>query len=1116
MQESADYINVRFENIDKIVDGNCIKEYFDESWAVLSNSCCSEYYTKLTEYKEALCRFNASKRKRKQPGDNTDGVEDENGNDEDPENEEPIFNPPVIYSYPSSIDFENSDVAELMTLLAVRSNSRNMTDVVRQLKRHKGSVEMCGFPKTDILLGINQSMLLPGGSFYVSFRDWLVQNKGFELPGDITRQILMAIYQRKTMITPSISTKMDEIGLLPKNILTTSDLRSMLHLSDVSKLGTMLSNRSNYIYQQCKKSFLSSDNGTQRVADFMNYLKSTAIPLASATAKSDNGENGGSDPRVDVFNTIGEYTAEGSSTSHMYVIFEETIKNVLDAYKPNPKWCLDSYEDSLLYTLFLYNTTLVYANQDYNLKGNNIELITKIFISDAGLSLNYNASAIGMAKNGIGHTLHVKNFNGCLFELSVNGTEEANNSKIHGVGADNTMNKYIEAQNPKNNQVPAEVEISRYPTIDSLIGTTPLGFWYTYSEIIVTSSLKKLNSITSVPPLVYCTELPVSNKACTDSNESMYPKIAPLMARQTETESGAKRSFTTKNEITQTSEPATQEQICYIKILMFCHNEKAREDKEKTVKKVVTDIPAAAVDIDDVSFNDDDTQIAEADMGDAGKFVGTKNNPIVTRTHPFLFSVQGLAQVVISIQRIGLVDSVKDGFEGSILSVLSNIVYMNKCWMTLEAACPSSRGRQNEKVQSRLPAMSVLMHATRTFLHPQISVMNWTDIVSMTCINWCSNPCPSALFPVFISELLSNTMDWSTWLILMVFVDYFKVPEIDMDVMESLFSSDFSALHALPASKTENVLKWLESVGLNRNGDSDEYDILYQPESEPLLSRSTVYVTEKWDADDNSVKSPLTVNVERSASSNNTKEGKTSNFRHTIKWKIAEAVGTAMYDIYKTKLLSSCNIADVDIFITMIYRNMNRLLHFPKYGAVPCGAGFQSLNNMLKGLGSNISSAAVYGKLNSDNYVDGSDASVRKHLRQSKKSYEIAPIKFVNREGSVWSMGVEVRFLILVKGLIGIRPAISQMSVQSILDNLTSWVVKGRMPATIFCENKFITTHPDNLGTGLNIIDISHSDIVRPNTMIRPSPNQAVEENSANLLPGALLVSVVPVFVFSS
>jgi hypothetical protein len=294
---------------------------------------------------------------------------------------------------------------------------------------------------------------------------------------------------------------------------------------------------------------------------------------------------------------------------------------------------------------------------------------------------------------------------------------------------------------------------------------------------------------------------------------------------------------------------------------------------------------------------------------------------------------------------------------------------------------------------------------------------------------------------------------------------------------------------------------FLSYSGVHFN-DKQINEIVYQPESEKLLARTGVYVTSKWSMDDaDATLSTLCANIER-PNQYNTRDNNSKNFKSSNTWKLAEVIGTRMYQKYKNQLSSACNVDSVTGFVTMLYRHINRPLHYPKFGDVPCGAGFQSFDGILKKMNSAAGGAAVQGKVDSDSYVDGADVSVRNYLKQNRVSYEITPLACINREGSIWSLAVEVRFLMLAKALLGSRPAVSQMSIQCILDELTLWLVKDRLPSTIFCETKFITTHPDNIGSGLNTLSVPVEN--RPLTMIRPLPNTAVEENSAILLPAVV------------
>ena len=521
-KDQIENINVRFMNIDKVVGGRCSRGYFDDAWAQISDFCASRYYQSFLFYKEEVRIYNASKKngKRRRDDSTNDGMSDFDGgaslNGE--AQEMPTFTPFRIFSYPTMINFESDETADLMTGFAVRSEHRtggdNVDQLIDHMKMHPGTIEMCGFPPTELMTVVDSTMLLPQGNTYISYTDWLIENKDCDLPNDITMIVLMCMYQKNLLSNPTLSMMPSSMNSFPKNVITACDLRMVLHASDTESAMSMLYNRARKIYQRCEQGITSRDNGTQRVIAFSRYIESTAIPLGNATAKSDNGTNGGKDSRVSVLNDIGEFVPkdEGdiSFSSYMSYIFTEGIEQVLRDFGMDNKWNLNECPESLLHSLLLYNATLVNANRNYNLKGNNSQLITMIWISDAGLSISYNESNIEMSKNGIGHTLHVADFNRCNRELGLNGEDDTNKSKKWGAGVDKTVNVYKETQHPRNNKCPLSVDISSFPDIDSWIGSSEQGLWNTYTEL-VTRNGKRLNTITQVPPLVYCTELPVSD-----------------------------------------------------------------------------------------------------------------------------------------------------------------------------------------------------------------------------------------------------------------------------------------------------------------------------------------------------------------------------------------------------------------------------------------------------------------------------------------------------------------------------------------------------------------------------------------------------------------------------
>lgn len=82
-------------------------------------------------------------------------------------------------------------------------------------------------------------------------------------------------------------------------------------------------------------------------------------------------------------------------------------------------------------------------------------------------------------------------------------------------------------------------------------------------------------------------------------------------------------------------------------------------------------------------------------------------------------------------------------------------------------------------------------------------------------------------------------------------------------------------------------------------------------------------------------------------------------------------------------------------------------------------------------------------------FVDGYDARARKYIAQNNHPYRTTPLKFLNREGSIFSCRVATRMLICACAMNGLRPLLSQSSVQNIFDHFVTETVTYRIPSTL-------------------------------------------------------------------
>jgi len=193
----------------------------------------------------------------------------------------------------------------------------------------------------------------------------------------------------------------------------------------------------------------------------------------------------------------------------------------------------------------------------------------------------------------------------------------------------------------------------------------------------------------------------------------------------------------------------------------------------------------------------------------------------------------------------------------------------------------------------------------------------------------------------------------------------------------------------------------------------------------------------------------------------------------------------------------------------MLFRYMNKPMHFTKFGKVPGARGVESVDSILERLGHDMCSAGRAGSADGEHYVDGGAAAARQSKKASGHSYRVAPWACVNAGGNVWRFGVELRFLLLARAIFGTSHGVSQTSVQKVWDHMTRQLLLERIPATIFPYSTYVTTMPDPDGLALTISTLA-SHAQRPSTMVRPLPESAVVDKNSSSIPGLLPCRQMP------
>ena len=190
----------------------------------------------------------------------------------------------------------------------------------------------------------------------------------------------------------------------------------------------------------------------------------------------------------------------------------------------------------------------------------------------------------------------------------------------------------------------------------------------------------------------------------------------------------------------------------------------------------------------------------------------------------------------------------------------------------------------------------------------------------------------------------------------------------------------------------------------------------------------------------------------------------------------------------------------------MIYRYMDTGVPFPKFGRIPCGVGFQSWNDLLTCLGCNVTNMCEKDHEESAHFVDCGDKANATLISKDKYAYNVPAQSFSNRGCNDFSSGVELRFLMLVRAIIGSNPLVSQTSVQGIFDHFVSQTVKYRLPSTLFPYCTLFTGLPDSQALGLSLTRVPDDEMYRCKLWTLPHslPCASIKLMSAQSIEGVV------------
>lgn len=1085
-------IEVRFENIDAHMDGRYNPYEYDAFWCKISDRSASVWYESLDQYKALVEKHKKRKRPR---GGNSDANADDGGAEAEEDVPPDAWEPPLKFDVPTFIDF--NDQTTRNALLEFLND--DMIDLQRfgdfLLSTPVDSFSMAGFPKSMMCGSVELSLFKPYSNRFSTWEAWSAANT-CSLPSEIIIRLLLLKEGNRERLSGS-SDDSGGIGVssfgneLPKGCNTLEEYRQLLKNERANNMTTPLKGRCLKIYLMTWDAVCKISSPVARIKYvYEDYLRNTVLPLVEVNVKSDEtGEFGGTDPRLSICAELAAMTSSVPNNSfrcRAVYKFREGLKSMcvntpfaIDIIK-RFRGTLASAEGCMYLMHELRNLT-------GNLKPDNQRLIFCLCDTDCAYYFDGMSSFFEMAPNFIGLVLWCQNFGGMA------GTRE----KTRGTGVDEGANQWIAGYTPMMTD-PGVVDCSSWIEQGETKGVSDTALLKKYSTTILKTG-EVQSVVTENQPNIIITEPIMNSKG---ENENLA-RLNPLIVRNTGSASMGNRDVTVQNK----DGTWTQSKEIYqmqARIVLKAQNSNERSHFAMTIESVCQIVAAGAVDIPDCAGKKRARGFgARAQMGMQQRFYGKRDIPWVASVTNMLgrdvTTVSNHAAYVHSCGFFGHQGQkrVKSGTETCWEDVIVSLVHSHICFMNARAACPQNWPRLTEMARTRVVPYGMRLHATNVLLHPSSKDKTWNDVQQATLVNFMSNPVPAQVIPVFMASLLYSSMDWLLWVVIGAFARYFDVPAIDPATMERMFADPG---YVLPEKAACPLKAWLQKVGFAGQGANSDFDTMVAPFDASSMEKSAVYVTTAYEDGGEFSENSLTSNIEPIKSNAFNEEAKLA----TSQDRMCTHVAKLLVKMYAPQLRSSCNIGDSEqghyrafkCIADCLIEYSKKELHYHRFGAIPAGRGFSSVNSILRACG--IATPYSGGGFR--------DASC------DCEDYKAVPFLVRQASGNVYRFGVDFRWLLFARSIFGGRPCISQSSVHAIFHHMTEQFVMHRVPHSLFPSSHIFSSMTCSENGGFAYTKLPEH--ARPRTFVRPTPDAIVQDNKCKVCCGLLPGLVMPEDVY--
>lgn len=291
--------------------------------------------------------------------------------------------------------------------------------------------------------------------------------------------------------------------------------------------------------------------------------------------------------------------------------------------------------------------------------------------------------------------------------------------------------------------------------------------------------------------------------------------------------------------------------------------------------------------------------------------------------------------------------------------------------------------------------------------------------------------------------------------------------------------------------------RWLEASGFGGGSSTtrQKRSAIVAPHDAGSMARSAVYITTFYEDGGDFTDTSLTCNVEPPRQGAFGEDAKAASPTE----RVCTAIAKVLVKLFAGRLRSACNIADHDQGNYKAFRPLaacllkyaSEALPYHKFGPVPSGEGWRSVNGVCRSLG-------LAAGFSGQGFVDGAGA----------EEYATTPFLVRQAAGNIYQFAVDVRWLLFFKAIIGERPTVSQSSFQAVPHHLTEQLIIHRIPRSIFPASHIFTSMTSAEAGGFAFTKLP-SD-ARPATMVRPTPDSIVLDAKSKVSCGLMDNLVMP------